>query len=263
MGLIDAGIDLVNSWLGRKQSSKDAAINRQFEREMSDLKWSRDLEMWNMQNAYNSPTSQMERFREAGLNPNLMYGQGNSGNASSLPSYQAPKYAQKVDAMKLPMLIDQYQNMKIKQAQIDNLQKDVDIKEQDRINKQLQGGALQRRNKLFDDTFQYQLQGKELSVEKGRKDVEYKTKQIDKVIQDISNLKSKQRKTNVETEIKAIEKLVKHKQWELFRELNVDPQGSIWRTLMYMIQGSDSEIPYNPFKSSYEVPKYFDLPEKN
>lgn len=32
--------------------------------------------------AYNSPAAQMARFKEAGLNPNLMYGQGNPGNVS-------------------------------------------------------------------------------------------------------------------------------------------------------------------------------------
>ena len=31
---------------------------------------------WNMQNAYNSPEQQMQRLRDAGLNPNLVYGNG-------------------------------------------------------------------------------------------------------------------------------------------------------------------------------------------
>lgn len=30
---------------------------------------------WNMQNEYNSPAEQMKRFKDAGLNPNLIYGQ--------------------------------------------------------------------------------------------------------------------------------------------------------------------------------------------
>lgn len=34
------------------------------------------------QNTYNSPKSQMARYQEAGLNPNLMYGQGSPGNWS-------------------------------------------------------------------------------------------------------------------------------------------------------------------------------------
>lgn len=35
------------------------------------------------QNAYNSPKSQMLRFQQAGLNPHLIYGQGNPGNQST------------------------------------------------------------------------------------------------------------------------------------------------------------------------------------
>lgn len=35
-------------------------------------------QMWNKMNAYNSPTAQMERFKNAGLNPNLIYGQSNT-----------------------------------------------------------------------------------------------------------------------------------------------------------------------------------------
>ena len=44
-----------------------------------------EIDMWNRQNAYNTPAEQMKRFKEAGLNPNLMYGQGSSGNANSKP----------------------------------------------------------------------------------------------------------------------------------------------------------------------------------
>lgn len=34
-------------------------------------------------NAYNTPKAQMARFQDAGLNPNLIYGQGSAGNQSS------------------------------------------------------------------------------------------------------------------------------------------------------------------------------------
>lgn len=35
------------------------------------------------QNAYNTPRAQMQRLKDAGLNPNLMYQQGNTGNQAS------------------------------------------------------------------------------------------------------------------------------------------------------------------------------------
>lgn len=39
------------------------------------------------QNEYNTPASQMKRFQAAGLNPNLIYGQGSPGNQSASLTY--------------------------------------------------------------------------------------------------------------------------------------------------------------------------------
>lgn len=52
-----------------------------------------NLNLWHLNNAYNSPAEQMERYKQAGLNPNLIYGNGSSsaGNSSSpAQGYQAP-----------------------------------------------------------------------------------------------------------------------------------------------------------------------------
>ena len=42
-----------------------------------------NLQLWNLMNEYNSPKNQMQRYAEAGLNPNLIYQQGTPGNAGS------------------------------------------------------------------------------------------------------------------------------------------------------------------------------------
>ena len=42
----------------------------------------RQKELFDYQNAYNTPANQMKRLKDAGLNPALMYGQGNTGNAT-------------------------------------------------------------------------------------------------------------------------------------------------------------------------------------
>jgi hypothetical protein len=44
--------------------------------------------MWKRQNAYNTPANQMQRLKDAGLNPALMYGQGTMGNAEKPLPYQ-------------------------------------------------------------------------------------------------------------------------------------------------------------------------------
>lgn len=53
---------------------------------------SRSQRMWKKQAEYNSPVKQMERLKLAGLNPNLVYGNGSVANTMS----QAPEGA-KVD----------------------------------------------------------------------------------------------------------------------------------------------------------------------
>lgn len=42
-----------------------------------------NIALWNMQNAYNTPKAQMLRFKEAGLNSNLIYGQTNTSTPIS------------------------------------------------------------------------------------------------------------------------------------------------------------------------------------
>jgi hypothetical protein len=49
------------------------------------------IELWNMQNAYNTPAQQMQRFKEAGLNPNLIYKQSNEAAPIRSTDYVAPQ----------------------------------------------------------------------------------------------------------------------------------------------------------------------------
>ena len=51
-----------------------------------------NLELWRMTNEWNSPAAQMQRYQDAGLNPNLIYGQQNTAQApasASAPSFRS------------------------------------------------------------------------------------------------------------------------------------------------------------------------------
>lgn len=75
MGLFDAVANIATTYMNN-QSSKSA----------STTAYNRNLEMWNLENEYNSPKQQMERLKEAGLNPNLVYGSGSvTGNTVGSP----------------------------------------------------------------------------------------------------------------------------------------------------------------------------------
>ena len=85
-----------------------------------------DLNMWNLQNQYNSPSAQMDRLRAAKLNPNLIYGSGNvTGNISSVPpkgreyNYESPIRALVNNAPDLISMLSQYQGMRVSEAQAD------------------------------------------------------------------------------------------------------------------------------------------------
>lgn len=64
--------------IGQAMANK---ANRKLQQQQ--LNWNE--EMWNQNNQYNTPQAQMQRFRDAGLNPNLVLGQGSmtSGNSGS------------------------------------------------------------------------------------------------------------------------------------------------------------------------------------
>lgn len=59
----------------REFQEKENQINRQFA-----------VDMWNKQNEYNLPTNQMQRLRDAGINPHLAYSNGQPMNTSNAPA---------------------------------------------------------------------------------------------------------------------------------------------------------------------------------
>jgi hypothetical protein len=111
---IDAGVQ-------RRNVDRTILANRQ----LAEYQYSKDLEMWNRQNEYNSPLAQMARLKGAGLNPNLVYGTGAAGatgQAREFPKFNAPTVQYNYQpALDIPGVINQFQEFQVKQAQIDNL----------------------------------------------------------------------------------------------------------------------------------------------
>lgn len=102
MGDYDAAITAAASVADTAiNASTQAAGNkkqRAWAEQQNNLQWERQKEMWNMTNAYNeahsSPAYMMQRYKDAGLNPFLIYGQPNKVEASNMnaPTAGQPQY---------------------------------------------------------------------------------------------------------------------------------------------------------------------------
>ena len=90
------------------------------------------LEDWNRQNAYNHPTQQMQRLKEAGLNPNLVYGGGATTLAQPVksPDAQVPN----IDLQKIPEGIGAYQSVKNQQLEYSRIQKAMELQDAQKKN---------------------------------------------------------------------------------------------------------------------------------
>lgn len=81
-GLVAAGSAIASGVSKRRQERRAQA----YQRELLDYQNNLALENWNKENSYNTPLAQMDRYREAGLNPNLIYSQQNT--SGSIGEYQ-------------------------------------------------------------------------------------------------------------------------------------------------------------------------------
>lgn len=100
LGPVSGG--LLGSYTSKKQDSYNRrAATTEYERSQEATQ-----EAWDRETAYNSPVAQMQRLKEAGLNPNLVYGTGISmtGNTHASPasvptqiSRQVPDYSKSIE----------------------------------------------------------------------------------------------------------------------------------------------------------------------
>lgn len=78
---------------------KENQANRDWNLNLAKMQNNWNIEQWNRENAYNSPAAQMARYKAAGLNPDLMYGQQNLAAAS--PEMTAGEGSQPTDVSNL------------------------------------------------------------------------------------------------------------------------------------------------------------------
>lgn len=146
LGGVGAGLGYVfggaiDTFVGSETAKRNTDKTIEAQRYEAEKAYQRQVEMWHMQNMYNSPAEQMKRFGAAGLNPHLIYGQGSSGNANNFPQYQAPNVQYRYQAPAygavanslLPTLMGVgtwMQNMRLSETQIREKETGIDRVEQ-------------------------------------------------------------------------------------------------------------------------------------
>lgn len=159
--VVQGGMGIFGSLFGARQARK--AWQRSVRHEQM---------VWDRETAYNSPAAQMQRLKEAGLNPNLMYGQGTTGNATGGKAMESQPFANQQDFLSAAMLLSE---IELKRAQRDKLDADTaftnqregtEVLKQDRLRQDLEQlerkfpemmNALERANRIGNATEKAQI----------------------------------------------------------------------------------------------------------
>lgn len=127
---IAAGVgSIVGNLLNNSANKSSVKLQNEGNMKLAEYSFQKENEMWRQANEYNLPQNQMQRLKDAGLNPNMVYGsQSVTGNTvqPTLPKYNAPRmeavhnlnYGVGDAAMNA---LSQYQSLQANQAQVNNV----------------------------------------------------------------------------------------------------------------------------------------------
>jgi len=119
--IIGAGASLVGQGINALASGSMNKKTREWNERMYFLQKQDALNNWNMQNSYNSPEQQMSRLTKAGLNPNLVYGNGTVANSTSAPDTpHAMPFKGEAPQFNLPQVTDTYFNIATQKQRLSN-----------------------------------------------------------------------------------------------------------------------------------------------
>lgn len=196
--------------------------NRAFKmnKELAGYQNQLNIDQWNRENAYNSPLAQMNRYKQAGLNPNLIYGQQNlSANSPELVGGTSAQQtnANILDAnsiAQLSLLKAQKENIdadtKSKLSNVDLNYADIDLKMKQGELTDAEIEKIAVDNQLTQqETANLRSMNEQIVA-----NTEYIRQQTAESVQRIENLKSEKALTDEQIAIAIIDKLNKQKWYD-------------------------------------------------
>lgn len=272
---IMAGANTVNTI----SSALNNRAQRKWNEKMYDRQRADALADWNMQNAYNAPSAQMARFKEAGLNPNLIYGQSNEG--ATVRSTEPKSWQPDAPQFDASSVLGAYYDTQLKQQQIDTLEKQktimdeearlknaqtlatllnvqtgtFDLNQKKELSQFVMEAARLNNNKLTADIQNTQT-NTQATAEATRRMNELQPKTIEKITEEIKAIKTNRSFTEKQKEeiTERINNMIiegKLKAWELKqREAGINPNSPAWdRKLGELLE---TLIPTGSTKSTME-----------
>ena len=137
---ISAGSQLASTAIGAAAQGKMNKKQRRWNEKMYAMQRADALTDWRMQNEYNSPMAQMQRLTDAGLNPNLVYGNGAEAQSGAMPRQTNVESwnPRPADFSGIGTAALGFMDTMIKQQTADNLEAQKTIMEQDALLKAAQ-----------------------------------------------------------------------------------------------------------------------------
>jgi hypothetical protein len=262
--LISAGSGLLGSAINAGSTLGTNTSQLSYAKEMYDKQRADALADWNMQNQYNSPKEQMLRFKEAGLNPNLIYGQMSNSpvvRTSSPQSYNPT--APQVDLIRpAGMAIDAYYDTQLKAAQINNLKEQNELLKQDGLIKVFETMGKQLENEKNQFAVHNQKELYDTSLEALKQKIKVDEQNVNYSKQQVLNLGQQLKNMGVDFKIKEWEEKLKKNDYDYYDMnqimkllggvVNMLPGGSFLSNLLgkkSVIKNTYQRLPSVPIKT--------------
>lgn len=276
---VQAGSSLIGQGINAAFTSGQNKKEREWNEKMYGIQRQDALADYHMQNLYNSPAEQMKRLREAGLNPNLVYGNGVDGNASGQvrgTNVQPwnPRPPQFDVGGAVSGGIAAYLDTQIKQAQIDNLKTANTVQTQEALLKaaQVLQTTASTDSAKFDLGLKTELRATSVDAAKAAlANTEAQTKStldendrraalqattLQQAIENILNSRmnrsvSEEQKKKIKAEIESIQKDVEIKKLDIeLKRLGIQPGDSMFTRILARMFGSH----YEPGSFTQDMP---------
>ena len=175
-----------------KEQKNENASTRQYNLMLARLQNKWNIEQWQRENDYNSPTAQMARFRSAGLNPNLIYGQQNTSASSPTLTSGASASPQDMSPIgrkrNFGQAVQEMLNLEMQQAQIEAIKAGTENTKANTVKtgEETKSLTIDNMYKAAREQLNLEYQGVQISV--GRSVENLNKKQAEQVVQNTKNL---------------------------------------------------------------------------